>query len=177
MTDRTREQEQPFHGVRRQDRAVHDEGWIRAFLGEAPYGVVATECDGQPFITPLVFAYDESANALYFHTGRAGRMYTNVEKNPRVCFGVCSMGSPLPANGACGFDVEYASVIVFGRAELLESEEEATRGLRLMLDKYFPDLSYGEDYEAIAGDQLARTAVYRVAIDTWSGKRNSPDMR
>jgi nitroimidazol reductase NimA-like FMN-containing flavoprotein (pyridoxamine 5'-phosphate oxidase superfamily) len=177
MTDRKDEQGQPINRVRRRDRAVEDESWIRAYLREAPYGVLATECDGQPFITPLVFAYDKDDSALYFHTGRGGRLLANVQRNPRVCFSVSSMGSPRAAGKACGFSVDYESVVVFGRAKVLDDEQEAIRGLRLMLDKYFPDLSYGEDYAGITPEGLAATAVYRVAIDSWSGKRNLPDMR
>ena len=41
--------------------------------------------------------------------------------------------------------------------------------LTLLLDKYFPHLHSGQDYRAITGDELARTTVYRIAIDAWSG--------
>lgn len=164
--------EQPINRVRRRDRAVEDEGWIRGFLREAPYGVVATECDGQPFMNPLVFAFDEETHSLYFHGSRLGRMFANVGKNERVCFNACKMGRLIADTKASGFDVEYESVIVFGPAQVLQDETEATRAMRLLLDKYFPQLHYGKDYKAITPEQLARTAVYRLRIEAWSGKRN-----
>jgi hypothetical protein len=158
--------------VRRRDRAVEDDDWIRAFLRDARYGVVATESDGQPFINPLLFVYDEETNALYFHTGRAGRIFANIAANARVCFNTCRMGDLIADTEACRFDVAYDSVIVFGKATVLAHAEQATRALRLLLAKYFPDLRYGEDYAPIAPEQLARTAVYRLEIEAWSGKRN-----
>jgi nitroimidazol reductase NimA-like FMN-containing flavoprotein (pyridoxamine 5'-phosphate oxidase superfamily) len=162
----------PINYVRRRDRAADDDGWIRDFLNSAKYGVVATESCNQPFINPLLFTYDEESGSLYFHTGRAGRVFANIESNDRVCFNVAQMGELVSDTNAWRFDVEYESVIVFGRARVIVDEGEATRALRMLLEKYFPELRYGEDYDPIGPEMLARTAVYRVQIDSWSGKRN-----
>src|SRR5262245_35498164 len=45
----------PRAQVRRQDRAVTDEGWIRELLKRAPYGTLATVRDGQPFVNMNIF--------------------------------------------------------------------------------------------------------------------------
>jgi hypothetical protein len=163
---------EPINRVRRRDRAVEDDAWIRAFLREAPYGVVATESGGQPFMNPVVFAYDEESNSLYFHTGRKGRIFANIAANPRVCFNACRMLGVKFNVSASSCDVQYESVIVFGRARVLDDDAQAERGLRLLLSKHLPDLRYGEDYHVVTAEQLARTAVYRIEIEAWSGKRN-----
>ena len=166
-------EQHPINYVRRRERAVEDDAWLRSFLHEAPYGVVATECDGQPFMNPLVFTYDEAAHAIYFHTGRKGRIFANVVANPRVCFNACRMLGLISKPQASGFDVAYDSVIVFGRIRIVEDEAEATAALRALLEKYFPDLHYGEDYTPITSQQLAPTAVHCLQIESWSGKRNA----
>jgi hypothetical protein len=163
----------PINRVRRRDRAVEDDNWIRAFLRDAQHGVVATEAGGQPFVNPLLFVYEEETNALYFHSGRAGRIFANIAANPRVCFNACRMGKLIAEAEAWRFDVQYESVVVFGKATALADPEEVTRALRLLLAKYFPDLRYGEDYRPITQEQLAKTAVYRLEIEAWSGKRNT----
>lgn len=163
----------PINRVRRRDRAVEDDDWIRAFLDDARYGVVATESDGQPFLNPVLFVYDEGAKAIHFHTAREGRIFANIAANPRVCFNVCRMGDLIADTAAWRFDVAYDSVVVFGRATVLSHREEAIRALRLLLTKYFPHLRYGVDYAAITPEQLARTAVCRLDIEGWSGKRNT----
>ncbi len=162
----------PVNLSRRRDRSVEDPAWIRTYLGEAPFGLVATARDGEPYLTPVNFAYEEGSDSLYFHGARAGRLFATIAINPRVCFNACRMGALILATEASGFDVEYDSVTVFGRARVLEEEAEAAHGLRLLLDKYAPALRYGEDYKAITPDDLARTAVYRIEIEAWSGKRN-----
>src|SRR6516165_7537434 len=94
---------QPRAQVRRHDRAVTDEGWIRDLLKRAPYGTLATVRDGQPFVNMNIFVYDEVANVLYLHTARAGQTRSNVEAEERVCFGVSEMGRLLPAPTAMHF--------------------------------------------------------------------------
>ena len=166
---------QPFNQVRRQDRAVTDETWIKDFLHRAPYGVLATARDGQPFINTNLFVYDEAAHAIYLHTARVGRTQANVEANARVCFSLSEMGRLLPADVALEFSVEYAGVTVFGSATIMTDETEQTRALQMLLDKYFPHLRPGEDYQAITPEELRITAVYRLDIEAWSGKEKKVD--
>jgi nitroimidazol reductase NimA-like FMN-containing flavoprotein (pyridoxamine 5'-phosphate oxidase superfamily) len=161
----------PRAEVRRRDRAVTDEDWIRDFLKRAMFGTLATVRDGQPFVNMNIFVYDETANALYLHTARAGRTRSNVEADGRVCFSVGEMGRLLPADTAMHFSVEYAGVVVFGRARIVDDEAEAERALQQLLDKYAPHLRPGRDYRPIQPEELAVTSVFRIDIEEWSGKR------
>lgn len=163
---------QPINYVRRRERAVEDDAWIRNFLRDAQYCVVATESSGQPFMNPLIFAYDEASHAIYYHTGRKGRIFANVTANPRVCLNACRMLGLISRPQASSFDVAYESVVVFGRVRIIEEEAEAITAFRLLFDKYFPSLRYGEDFSPITSQQLAPTAVHRLDIEAWSGKRN-----
>jgi nitroimidazol reductase NimA-like FMN-containing flavoprotein (pyridoxamine 5'-phosphate oxidase superfamily) len=161
----------PINQPLRQDR-TKDDAWIRAYLKQVPFGMLATEYEGQPFIKPTSFVYDESEHAIYFHGALAGRMRTNLEANPRVSFCVAEMGRLLPADTAMEVGVEYASVVVFGKAELLTDAEQARHGLQLLLDRYFPHLKPGFDYREILPQELDITAVYRITIESWSGKED-----
>lgn len=166
----------PYTHIRRQERAVTDEAWIRAFLHQAPYGALATVHQGQPFISSNLFVYDEAAHVIYMHTARVGRTRANVENEARVCFSVSHMGRLLPADEALEFSVEYAGVTVFGTVEIVADDAEAEHGLQLLLDKYAPHLRPGRDYRPITAQELKRTAVYRINIEQWSGKKKeAPD--
>jgi len=161
----------PPHEMRRKDRAVEDEAWIRAMLHRVPFGTLATVNDGQPYINTNLFAFDEAARVIYMHTANMGRTRANVEAEERVCFSVSEMGRLLPADAALEFSVEYAGVVVFGRAAIVDDQQEATRALQLLLDRYFAHLRPGRDYRPITPEELARTAVYRISIEHWSGKK------
>jgi hypothetical protein len=167
----------PFAPVRRKDRAVNDEAWIAALLHRAPIGNLATVRDGQPFINANLFVYDEIAHAIYMHTARRGQTRDNVDANERACFSVSEMGRLLPADSALEFSVEYAGVIVFGSAAIIEDEVEAAYALQLLLDKYAPHLKPGVHYRPTTPEELARTSVYRIQIESWSGKKKevAPD--
>jgi hypothetical protein len=167
----------PRSHVRRRDRAIDDEGWIRGLLRRAPLGVLASVLDGQPFVNSNLFVYDQDREAIYLHTHRSGRTRTNLEADDRVCFTVTEMGRLLPAPVALDFSVEYASVVVFGRASIVGDESEAARCLQMLLDKYAPHLQAGRDYRPPVHDELVRTSVYAIAIEEWSGKKKevAPD--
>jgi nitroimidazol reductase NimA-like FMN-containing flavoprotein (pyridoxamine 5'-phosphate oxidase superfamily) len=161
--------------VTRQDRAIYEEGWIKDFLHRAPMAVIATVCENQPFQSTLLFLYDEEQQAVYFHTARRGRVWENLQENPRVCLTASQMGRLLPAKQALNFSMEYQSVVVFGNAHLLDNTkeeiEEAYQALQKLLDKYFPHLHPGENYRATTEDELRATAVFKIAIEEWSGKQ------
>lgn len=157
--------------IRRQDRAVTDEAWIRAFLHRAAVGTLATVFEERPFLNTNLFAYDEAAHAIYMHTARTGRTPTNIQAGGPICFTSSEMGRLLPAKEALEFSVEYASVVVFGTAVLIDDPAEAEHGLQLLLDKYAPHLKPGQDYRPIMPDELKRTAVFRINIEQWSGKQ------
>jgi nitroimidazol reductase NimA-like FMN-containing flavoprotein (pyridoxamine 5'-phosphate oxidase superfamily) len=161
----------PINHVRRADRAVTDEDWIRVFLDRAPFGTLATIHDGQPFINSNLFVYDEAHHVIYMHTARVGRTQANVEASERVCFSISEMGRLLPAEAALEFSVEYKGVVVFGEAGLITDPADKASALQMLLDKYFPHLDPGQDYRAITSEELKRTAVYRIDIKQWSGKQ------
>jgi uncharacterized protein len=163
---------QPPNSVRRADREIDDVGWIRDFLHRAPMAALAmASAAGQPFINSNLFAYDEANNCIYMHTARVGRTKANVLQNDRVCLSIGEMGRLLPAAEALEFSVEYAGVVVFGKANVVNEEQEAARALQLLLDKYFSHLHSGSDYRPATAAELRRTTVYRITIESWSGKR------
>ncbi len=164
---------QDLTAVRRADREVSDEEWIKAFLHRAPIATLATDYEGQPFVNSNLYVYDEAKHCLYMHTARLGRTRSNIEANPRVCFTVMNMGRLLPASEALEFSVEYESVVVFGQASVVEDPAAATEALQMLLDKYAPHLTPGQDYRPPVPEELTRTAVYRIDISDWSGKRKA----
>ena len=156
--------------IRRQDRAIADDAWIAEYLQKADYGVFATCKNGQPFTVARNFAYDPQRHAIYFHGARKGRTFENVGNGTLVNLNVSEMGEWIVADRAMNFGVLYKGVVVFGRLTVVEDVDESKHGLQLIMDKHFPTLRPGVDYEAATDDDLKVTAVFRVDIDAWSGK-------
>jgi nitroimidazol reductase NimA-like FMN-containing flavoprotein (pyridoxamine 5'-phosphate oxidase superfamily) len=161
----------PFAEMRREDRAVKDAAWIRAMLSKAPTGVLAMLSHDWPYAKTNLFAFDEEEGDIYLHMASEGRALSALQADGRVCFTVSEMGRLLPGDKARGMSVEFASVVAFGRAEMLRESDEMRRGLQLLMDKYFPHLKPGKDYPALQSQDLEDVAVFRIHIDAWSGKR------
>jgi nitroimidazol reductase NimA-like FMN-containing flavoprotein (pyridoxamine 5'-phosphate oxidase superfamily) len=69
---------------------------------------------------------------------------------------------------------EYASVVAFGTIRVLEDNEEKRRALDGLLVKYFPTMQPGREYRPITPQELKRTSVYAIRVESWSGKQNWP---
>lgn len=163
----------PRTAMRRRDRGK-DDLWAAAFLKRAPYGFLATVGDGgQPFLNSNLFVFDDTGGSrrIYLHTHRTGRTRDNLAAAQRVAFGAVAMGRLLPAPKALEFSVEYAGVVAFGKAVVVRDPDEAKAALQLILDKYAPHLKPGVDYRPTTDNELKRTAVYRIDIESWSGKQ------
>lgn len=154
---------------------TRDDEWIRAFLREAKVGHIASTRDGQPFLNPTTFWFDEQHHQIIFHSNVKGRIRSNIEINPRVCFEASELGKMLPSNIALEFSLQFRSVIVFGKAHLVTDPYEARRVLYGLIGKYFPTMKAGQEFREITDRELLRTSVYAIQIEEWSGKENWKD--
>ncbi|TAK12853.1 MAG: pyridoxamine 5'-phosphate oxidase [Anaerolineae bacterium] len=166
----------PRHEMRLAKHAIIDEAEVKALLARGAFATLATVHDDQPFLTPLLYIYIEGDHALYFHTAQVGRTRANVSFEPNAALNVSEFGRILPHWEALEFNVEYNSVTVFGEIQMVTEPAAAERALQALLDKYAPHLLPGRDYRPIQPEELKRTAVYRLAIQDWSAKRqHEPD--
>ena len=156
----------------RRPHLTKDDDWIRAFLKEVRVGHIATCVDGQPFLNPTTFWYDEENHQVVFHSNIAGRIRSNIESNPKVSMEASELGRLLPSNVALEFSLQYRSVILFGSARVVTEPEEAQKLLYGLLSKYFPGMTAGREYREITEKELRATSVYVIKIEEWSGKEN-----
>ncbi len=163
----------PRTTMRRKDRGVTDDTWIRDFLAQSGEGILATVDGDQPFVHINTFVYDEATHAIYLHTAGEGRLRANVEAKPKVSFCVSRMGRLLPAHTAREFSVEYDSVIIFGRGSIVTDLVLAKEKMQLLMDKYFGHLEPGRDYRPITDKEIAEISVFRLDVDLWSAKRKA----
>ena len=156
----------------RRPHLTRDDDWIRAFLKEAKVGHIATSSDGQSFINPTTFWYDEANHRIVFHSNVAGRVRSNIESNPKVSLEASELGKLLPSNVALEFSLQFRSVVVFGSARLVTDPAEARHLLYGLIGKYFPSMSAGKEFREITDKELRATSIYVIQIESWSGKEN-----
>jgi nitroimidazol reductase NimA-like FMN-containing flavoprotein (pyridoxamine 5'-phosphate oxidase superfamily) len=156
--------------VRRKDRQVDDEEWIEDYLTRAQTCVIGTVHQGRAFLNPNLFLFDREARTIFFHTAGRGRTRSNIEDNQTVTLCVFEAGRLLPAPDILDYSIEYASVVVFGRAEIVTDPATVRRVFDMQMQKYFPHHREGKDFRAFTDEEAARATVYRVTIERWSGK-------
>jgi hypothetical protein len=92
--------------------------------------------DGFPYGVPLSYVYDN--DKIYFHCAKSGHKLDSIKNNDKVCFTVVGMDEVMPSKmTSC-----YQSVIVFGKATIIEDSNEKLRSHMLLADKYssqFPE--------------------------------------
>lgn len=165
------ESNQPTDHQRRPEY-VREDAWIREFLRHGEIAHIATVRDGQPWVTPTTYYFDEAGHRIIFHSNFMGRLRSNIEQHPRVCAEVSEIGKLLPSNAALEFSLQYRSVIAFGRAQLITDQEEQARVLHQLIAKYFGNMERGNDYRPVTEKELKRVSVYGLNIEAWSGKEN-----
>jgi nitroimidazol reductase NimA-like FMN-containing flavoprotein (pyridoxamine 5'-phosphate oxidase superfamily) len=156
----------------RRPHLTREDAWIKAFLKEAKVGHVATSINGQPFLTPTTFWFDEQNRQIVFHSNIAGRVRSNIETNPKVSLEASELGKLLPSNVALEFSLQFRSVVAFGTARIVTDPAEARRLLYGLIGKYFPAMTPGKEYREITDKELRATSVYAIQIEEWSGKEN-----
>ena len=161
----------PINQSRRPKLDMDDE-WNAKFLNKIRVGHISTRDGNQPFINPTSFWYSKEDHEIYFHSNAVGRMRFNAENNPETCFECYRSGRLLPSNLALEVSFQYECVIAFGRIRVIKDIDEKRDVLNELLQKYFGEMRSGEDYRPITDNELKRTSVYGIKIESWSGIRN-----
>ena len=81
-------------------------------------------------------------------------------------------GKFLPSNVALEFSIQYESAIAFGSIRVVVDADEQRHALYGLLKKYFSTMTPGLEFRPITDQELKRTSVYAIHIDSWSGKHN-----
>jgi len=147
--------------MRRKDKAMQD-GAIIGLLQNAEYGVLSTvDSNEQPYGVPLNYVLMN--NCICFHCALEGHKLDNLAANPKVSFCVVGRTKVLPAE----FSTEFESVVVFGRASVIEGEERY-QALNALIEKYSPEfVSEGSAYIEKFDSQ---TKLVRIEIQQMTGK-------
>ena len=152
-----------FRKMRRSTQALsHEE--IVDLLKTETRGVMSVQGDnGYPYGYPINHYYDEETNKIYIHGATFGHRVSAVKKDPKVSY--CVFGGEYQKEGDWAKYVK--SVIIFGKAELVEDADEIVRISRLLCDKFPCPPEYVE--HEIEKD-APRTLVIAINIENMNGK-------
>ena len=152
-----------FRKMRRGPQALSHEEIVELLKTETR-GVMSVQGDnGYPYGYPINHYYDEEATRIYIHGATFGHRVSAVKRDPKVSY--CVFGGDYQKEGDWAKYVK--SVIVFGKAELIEDHDEIVRISRLLCDKFPCPPEYVE--HEIEKD-AQRTLIIAIDIEDMNGK-------
>jgi nitroimidazol reductase NimA-like FMN-containing flavoprotein (pyridoxamine 5'-phosphate oxidase superfamily) len=118
-------------------RGVYDKDVIYSILDEALVCTVAYTNDGQPFQIPTGFC--RIGNKLYLH-GSVGSFYMREIANKKlpVSISVTLLDGIVLARSAFHHSVNYRSVVIFSKGEVVTDEKELYEALEVFTNKMCP---------------------------------------
>jgi nitroimidazol reductase NimA-like FMN-containing flavoprotein (pyridoxamine 5'-phosphate oxidase superfamily) len=152
--------------VREAERAVYDREAAYRILDEGFLCHVGFVVDGQPFVIPT--SYGRKDASLYIHGSAASRMLRQMKESVPVCITVTLLDGLVLARSIFNHSMNYRSVVVLGKATLVDDPGEKIEALRLLSEHILP--GRWADSRQPNERELKATSVLRVPIEEFSAK-------
>lgn len=152
--------------VREPQRAIYDRETIYRILDEGFICHVGFALDGQPFVIPT--SYGRKDDSLYIHGSAASRMLRQMKDGVSVCVTVTLLDGLVVARSIFNHSMNYRSVVILGKAVLVEDAEEKLEALRALSEHILP--GRWADARQPNEQELKATSVLRLPIDEFSAK-------
>lgn len=152
--------------VREADRAVYDRETAYRILDEGFLCHVGFVAEGQPFVIPT--SYGRKDDSLYIHGSAASRMLRQLKEGVHVCITVTLLDGLVFARSIFNHSMNYRSVVVLGKATLVDDPAEKLEALRLLSEHIIP--GRWADARQPNDRELKATSVLRLPIEEFSAK-------
>ena len=164
QTERTRVKRLP-------NRGAYDRDTIYAILDAGFICHVGYVMDGQPYVIPT--GYARIGDDLYIHGSSASRMLRNLAQGVDVCVTVTLVDGLVLARSAFHHSINYRSVVVLGKATLVEDAVEKDKALEAFTEHIIPgrwaEIRWPNELE------LKATSVLKLPIEEASAKVRTGD--
>lgn len=152
-----------FRTMRRSKQELLKENSID-ILKRNTSGVLAVCGDNAyPYAVPLNYVYIN--NKLYFHSAKMGHKIDAIEKHDKVSFCVIDQDKIIQEE----YTSYFRSVIVFGKAHIVEDTKEKREALFALANKYSPDQIIAHKEQAIT-KEFHFVSIIVIDIEHISGK-------
>jgi len=166
QTERTKLKRLPKRGHfdRETVYGILNEGFI-CHVGFAP--------EGQPFVIPTGYARVD--DKLYIHGSQASRMLRTLSGGVDTCVTVTIVDGLVLARSAFHHSMNYRSVVVFGRATLVEDREEKLAAL-LALSEHIIRGRWAEVREPTEQELILTTVLSLPLVEASAKVRTGPPL-
>jgi len=154
-------------------RGVYDRELVYQILDEGFICHVSFAVDGQPFVIPTGYARVD--DQLFVHGSQMSRMLRTLAQGVDVCVAVTLIDGLVLARSAFHHSVNYRSVVIFGRAAMVEEGEAKLAALLAFSEQVIP--GRWNDVREPTEQELKATTVLSLPLVEVSAKvRTGPPL-
>lgn len=152
--------------IRGAKREMNDEVSVKSILDAGFLCHVAFQHQGQAMMIPT--AYGRKDEDIYFHGSTKNFMLNQILDGQTICLSVTHLDGIVLAKSLFHTSVNYRSVVLFGKASLVDDENERIEGMK----KITENIIKGRWDEVTLGteSQLKATMVIKFSIEKASAK-------
>jgi nitroimidazol reductase NimA-like FMN-containing flavoprotein (pyridoxamine 5'-phosphate oxidase superfamily) len=147
-------------------RARYDRELVDAIIDEALSCHVGFAIDGGPWVIPTIHARID--DRLYLHGAVANHMLGSLADGIEACVTFTIVDGLVLARSAFHHSMNYRSVMVFGRAVLVDDPDEKRAAMHALVEHVVPGRM--ADARPPSDKELRTTAVLRLPITEASAK-------
>jgi hypothetical protein len=151
---------------RKPDRGAFDRETVYAILDEGMVCHVAFDHDGSPVVIPT--AYGRDGERLYIHGSAASRTMRTLASGVDLCLAVTLLDGLILARSGFHNSVNYRSVVIFGRASVIEGEDGKLAAMETLTDHLVP--GRWADSRPPTSQELKAMTVLEIPIEEASAK-------
>jgi uncharacterized protein len=152
--------------IRGSKREMNDVNSVNAILDAGFLCHVAFQYQQQTMMIPT--AYGRKNDLLYIHGSTKNFMLNQISDGQTACISVTHLDGIVLAKSLFHTSVNYRSVVLFGKAVIVEDENERLEGMKIITE----NIIKGRWDEVITGSeqQLNATMVIKFTIESASAK-------
>ena len=147
-------------------RGSQERELIYNILDEALVAHVGFVANNQPFVIPM--AYGREGDLLYLHGASVSRLMRTLEQGVDVCLTVTLLDALVIARSLFHHSMNYRSVVLFGKAKLIEQPREKMTALKALSEHMIP--GRWQDARIPNERELKATMVLALPIEEGSAK-------
>ena len=148
------------------EKASYDKETVHAILDAGLVASVGFVQDDGPVIVPMIYGRED--DTVFLHGARKARVIRLLEQNDSACVNVTLLDGIVLARSAFNSSMNYRSVTLFGKPELVDGDDEKLRAMRIISEHTMPG-RWDELRESL-DREVKMTGVIALPIDTASAK-------
>jgi len=155
--------------VRRHEKEIINKDEIEEILEREIVCRIGLSEDNMPYVFPVNYAFSDGC--LYFHTANIGKKMDMMRKNNNVCFEVDTVHALIRSDIVCNWGVKYESIIGFGKAIIVEDNDQKIKALNIIMKHHDKDNRGQEIVYDYNEAMVKRVTVIKIEVSEMTGKK------